>query len=183
MSNLLIGIIGVALFIGIAIAGAVFLGPRFEDSATNSVASNSIQAVTLVATAANSYRMATGYVSGSDMGTPQSLVDAGFMKSVPTNPSASGAGLELVDASGTDYDLATDKAGFSPRYVALSIGSDRALCTAVERQASNIGSESSFDDGQKDLSGFSPRNSGCFHSSSKRMSSMTAGDYLVYARM
>jgi len=36
MSNVLIGIIGVILFIGLALAGALFLGPRFQESTNNS---------------------------------------------------------------------------------------------------------------------------------------------------
>src|SRR3546814_20952794 len=32
MSNVIIGIIGVILFIGMAVAGAVYLGPKFLDS-------------------------------------------------------------------------------------------------------------------------------------------------------
>ena len=53
MSNVLIGIIGVILFIGLALAGALFLGPRFQQSTNNSKASASVQAVSQVGNAAN----------------------------------------------------------------------------------------------------------------------------------
>src|SRR3546814_17765989 len=53
MSNVLIGIIGVILFIGLALAGALFLGPRFQESPHNSRASSSVQEVSQIASAAN----------------------------------------------------------------------------------------------------------------------------------
>ena len=40
MSNVLIGIIGVILFIGLALAGALFLGPRFQESTQYSQAAS-----------------------------------------------------------------------------------------------------------------------------------------------
>ena len=45
MSNVLIGIIGVILLIGLVLAGALFLGARFQAAADNSRASASVQAV------------------------------------------------------------------------------------------------------------------------------------------
>ena len=60
MSNVLIGIIGVILFIGLALAGALFLGPRFQESTNNSRASAAVQAVAQVASAANMYRVQEG---------------------------------------------------------------------------------------------------------------------------
>ena len=51
MSSVLIGIIGVILFIGLALAGALFLGPRFQESSNTSKAAAATQAVQLVANA------------------------------------------------------------------------------------------------------------------------------------
>ena len=42
MSNVLIGIIGVILFIGLALAGALFLGPRFQAATISSKASATV---------------------------------------------------------------------------------------------------------------------------------------------
>lgn len=57
MSNVLIGIIGVILFIGLALAGALFLGPRFQDSTNNSKAAAVVQTMTQLANASNMYRI------------------------------------------------------------------------------------------------------------------------------
>src|SRR3546814_7999702 len=63
MSNVLIGIIGVILFIGLAIAGALFLGPRFQESTNNSSASASVQAVSQIASAANMFEVQEGRIA------------------------------------------------------------------------------------------------------------------------
>src|SRR3546814_303803 len=63
MSNVLIGIIGVILFIGLALAGALFLGPRFQESTNNSRASASVQAVSQIASAANMFEVQEGRIA------------------------------------------------------------------------------------------------------------------------
>ncbi len=60
MSNVLIGIIGVILFIGLALAGALFLGPRFQEATTNSKAAASVQIMKQIADAANLYTVQEG---------------------------------------------------------------------------------------------------------------------------
>lgn len=82
MSNVLIGIIGVILFIGLALAGALFLGPRFQESTNNSRASAAVQAVSQVASAANMYRVQ----EGTPAGAITDLTGEGYLKSVPSNP-------------------------------------------------------------------------------------------------
>src|SRR3546814_19495658 len=63
MSNVLIGIIGVILFIGLALAGALFLGPRFQESTNNSRASASVQAVSQIASAATMFEVQEGRIA------------------------------------------------------------------------------------------------------------------------
>jgi len=82
MSNVIIGIIGVVLFIGLALAGALFLGPRFQESVNSSRASASVQAVSQVSSAANLYQLQEGHA-------PALLTDVtsgGYLKEVPANP-------------------------------------------------------------------------------------------------
>src|SRR3546814_16068064 len=96
MSNVLIGIIGVILFIGLALAGALFLGPRFQESTNNSRASASVQAVSQIASAANMFDVQEGRIAAviSDAVVDNDdLVERGSMKSVPTKPT----GPEVTD--------------------------------------------------------------------------------------
>ena len=83
MSNVLIGIIGVILFIGLALAGALFLGPRFQEATLNSKASAQVQAMHQIANAANMYRVNEGSAV-NDVGT---LVSTKYLKSTPADMS------------------------------------------------------------------------------------------------
>jgi len=60
MSNVLIGIIGVILFIGLALAGALFLGPRFQDATINSRAASEMQHVAQYANAIAMFQLQEG---------------------------------------------------------------------------------------------------------------------------
>lgn len=89
MSNVLIGIIGVILFIGLALAGALFLGPRFQESTNNSKAAAVIQSVGQVAAATNLYEVSEGqsYTSSTnEMSGVDDLLARGYLKARPTNP-------------------------------------------------------------------------------------------------
>jgi uncharacterized protein (UPF0333 family) len=136
MSNVLIGIIGVILFIGLALAGALFLGPRFQESTNNSRASAAVQAVSQVANAVNMYQVqegktvsnttpATGLVSGQTAHTE--LVTGQYLKSVPSNPT--GTGLLNIQA-GTS----------SNKTVTMALGTNaQAVCEAIHKQTGGTG--------------------------------------------
>ena len=85
MSNVLIGIIGVILFIGLALAGALFLGQRFQESATTSKASASVAQVRQIVSAIELYQLETGrtMIASEDNA---SLLLNGYLKSMPANP-------------------------------------------------------------------------------------------------
>ena len=132
MSNVLIGIIGVILFIGLALAGALFLGPRFQESTNNSRASAAVQAVSQIANAANMYQVQEGKVApaigtSSDTSTSDTLVGKGYLKSVPSNP---------TDASKTAVmDATTDKR------VTMELGGNASsICDAIAKQTSGASS-------------------------------------------
>ena len=120
MSNVLIGIIGVILFIGLALAGALFLGPRFQESTNNSRASAAVQAVSQVANAANMYQVQEGKTyTGADA---QGLVEGQYLKSIPSNPTGTGGGAIVVDAAGT-------------KLVTMTLGQNNAaVCNAIAKQ-------------------------------------------------
>jgi type II secretory pathway pseudopilin PulG len=131
MSNVLIGIIGVILFIGLALAGALFLGPRFQESTNNSRASAAVQAVAQVSNAANMYKVQEGKDAvGTD---PTVLQTDGYLKSVPSNPTGTGAlTLDAVPASSTTI-----------RYVRMVLGTNAAaVCEAINKQSGTADADS-----------------------------------------
>jgi hypothetical protein len=128
MSNVLIGIIGVILFIGLALAGALFLGPRFQDSTQNSKASAAVQAVSQVSSAANLYRTQEGGTLLT--GNLDVLKNGGYLKSVPSNPI--GTADILLGQSPT-----TLGSGNPALFVTMDIPlSAKSTCLAIVRQTS-----------------------------------------------
>jgi len=82
MSNILIGIIGVILFIGLALAGALFLGPRFQESTQNSRAAAYVQALSQISSAMALYRLNEG-TDDTSVQSVEQLVSSGYMKTMP----------------------------------------------------------------------------------------------------
>jgi hypothetical protein len=182
VSSVLIGIIGIALFIGIAVAGAVMLGPKFEDAQINSVSSNVLAAVSTVATAQNNYRFATGDGKGGLTGNLSQLLDGGFLKEVPTNPSAVGTRPDFVDESGVDYANSPNQAEWSPTMVLMSVGDDQELCTAIQRKVGTFSSNQVVSTTASAPSTGANKNSGCFKTSG-RSANIPSGSYVAYARL
>lgn len=91
MSNVLIGIIGVILFIGLAVAGALFLGDRFLGTKTDSEAARFIAEGAQIANAYELFTIQEGRypdaqgdatTSPSDAKIEQ-LVATGYLKDIP----------------------------------------------------------------------------------------------------
>jgi len=186
LSSVLIGIIGIALFMGIAIGSAVFLGPRFEDAQSQSLGSTSVQAVSNVAAAVSSFRMATGYGYGPGLENTQKLVDGGYLRSVPSNPVATGRDPQIVGSNGLDYSAtpAAQQSSWSPKFVYMSIGTDRFVCDQVLRMLGYMSSGDSMNPNTTyDPSvGGDQRPAGCFRTNAAS-SQIASGDYVVYARV
>jgi len=130
MSNVLIGIIGVILFIGLALAGALFLGPRFQEASNSSKGSAVANAVSQVAQATEMMRVQEGSTfTGAQ--TMSKLVP-GYLKTVPpTGLMGNGNWYALDD----DGDPAK-----SPRWIVLSVvddgtGRSRNACAVVAKNA------------------------------------------------
>jgi len=137
MSNVLIGIIGVILFIGLALAGALFLGPRFQESTTNAKTSAVVSSMQQIANAANLYRLenGAGIAPGAPLVSP--LVASGYLKAAPGSPFApEGATADTVFRGADERGNTTQPL----RMVYSSLGStDQAkdACAAIERQFGN----------------------------------------------
>jgi type II secretory pathway pseudopilin PulG len=154
MSNVLIGIIGVILFIGLALAGALFLGPRFQEATQNSKASAVVQATKQVADAANLYRIQEGTSLGT---TELSLLQSrGYVKSVPSF----GLGTALVAPDGC-VGCADPKAIAS---VVVLDGTDgsRKLCEAIMKQVGGLPAGQGYSPtGELLLTTITKRDTGC----------------------
>lgn len=143
MSNVLIGIIGVILFIGLALAGALFLGPRFQESTNNSQAAAALQTATQTAAAYNLYRLQegvdhdTGKVTDTDV-----LFTKGYLKAGIGNRYVSGAPF-LIDANGSGNG--SSNVPVLAGVILTGDESSKAVCAAIDRQSGRIGSGEQFD--------------------------------------
>ena len=127
MSNVLIGIIGVILFVGLALAGALFLCPRFQDTRSTSVGAATVQAVSQFGSA-----VALSNVEGNNFleagADPDGLRVASYLRNVPVNPSG---GDDLVilgsegEGSGVDAVLVVGR---------LPDDSGAEVCSAIVKQ-------------------------------------------------
>lgn len=183
MSSVLIGIIGITLFVGLALAGALFLGPRFQDAQDNASASAFVAGVSDVASAANSFQIANSYTRGPAMSRPADLMAGGFLKSLPSDPlSRSGYQIEIVDAAGIDEASAADANAWTPRFVIWSLGSSKDICSLIERKLGNIQAQAEVSDVSKSISSFATKSAGCFRSTGDTATT-NPDDYVVYSRI
>jgi len=130
MSNVLIGIIGVILFIGLALAGALFLGPRFQESTNNSKASAAVQSAAQLVHATNLYETTNGVYVTNALDIATVLKNAGFLKSEPVNPVLP-ANTPFTIGQGAGLDPTR------PSFVLMYLGQTTAardVCIAIERQ-------------------------------------------------
>jgi hypothetical protein len=130
MSNVLIGIIGVILFIGLALAGALILGDDFMSASSSSKASATMAQAQQIAAAINMYKLKTGRnmttLEYRDNAT--ALLVPRFLKIVPGFPNPAGGSYQIQDTSGLNnngnpvYIVAADL----PRSL-----SSKAICQAA----------------------------------------------------
>lgn len=132
MSNVLIGIIGVILFIGLALAGALILGDDFRSSRSSSMAAAVVSQMQQVTAAVNMYQLKTGQIMVSaSYPTNIATLTPRFLKSVPKGPV--GDGFTTVDRNGAGTALRVDHV-----YVPIGQVSDayaRGACIAINEQA------------------------------------------------
>lgn len=128
MSSMLVGIIGVIVFIGLAVAGSLLLGARFSDAKTDSEAARYMSEGAQISRAYELYGVNEGqYPTGETSDDKiQQMIDGGYLKGMPEG------GLQTPGYSTTWY---IDDA----RGAALTfIGEDSkagAICAAARRQA------------------------------------------------
>lgn len=162
MSNVLIGIIGVILFIGLALAGALFLGPRFQESTNNSRASAIIQRISQTASAANMYEVQEGSRIAGDTAGITTLVSKGYMKSAPPTDSTVNRIIPINASGGVTGD---------PAFIIADLtgANAKATCEAIERQSGGV-----FDDTSVAWPDKVKKQQGCY---------LNSGAYLAYVRI
>ncbi len=176
MSNVLIGIIGVILFIGLALAGALFLGPRFQESTNNSKAASVVQAVSQVSSAVSMRNMTTGTSMnpkgpGIDLGL---LVSEGYLKSVPSNAGRAGTAPVLMMDAGSGQDIAPAS------HIVMGLGTAEQICRAIARQTGTPQPDAETFVAASSMSG----NAGCIRASnSNGAMGFVQGEFVAYSRI
>ena len=131
MSNVLIGIIGVILFIGLAIAGAVYMGGLVLDGGVQRNAGIIVSGGQQTAVAVRMYQAKNrGYFPNSTNPMPL-LISSGAMKATPINPFGAQYTPVVTDINGS---LTTNR----PGYVAIYLGqSEQAMKACIEIEIQN----------------------------------------------
>jgi type II secretory pathway pseudopilin PulG len=171
MSNVLIGIIGVILFIGLALAGALFLGPRFQEATLNSKASATVQAVSQLASAAQMYRVQEGtpFVAGS----VDELKTKSYIKAIPGNP---------ANPAWT-FDARTEDGNFGAPATNVGMGipnteQGKRICAAIAKQVG----QSTPNGDPESLATYPARPVGCFLLNAD-LGTIERGLYIAFARI
>ena len=132
MANVLIGIIGVILFIGLALSTVIYIGQQFALASASSSASALSQATSQVVEAANMANLQTGVPTavGSDI-TPL-LITPNYLRAMPVNPVVYGNNPMLMTSAGV----------FSSGYAqvaVMDIGSADLVCVRIGTQTGQLG--------------------------------------------
>lgn len=183
MSNVLLGIVGVILFIGLALAGAYFLGPQFQKAYVNSKAVAVTQMTSQVMAASSLYRTDNGrpIVARQSVAGLESL---GYLSTVPLNPYIDQGGFPFR----TLYAGDLQSSGFYADIVMLDMGGSedaRAVCGALNRQT--MGSEEIAElaiASGADISSMTSRSMGCFRMHDIGVpGEANPHDYIVFAQL
>lgn len=130
MSNVLIGIVGVILFIGLAIAGASFFGPITSDSIAQAKANTVINALVSTATGVSLRNRELETQTSASINADLLVPD--YVDEAPRNP-VSGSSVALTSSTGSTTSGAA-------RYVVTALGNDgRAadVCRFVNAASGN----------------------------------------------
>jgi hypothetical protein len=142
MSNVLIGIIGVILFIGLALAGALILGDDFKSSTNDTRAATVVQGVTQLAQAVSMSNLKTGSSVVSQNVVAGNALIPRFLKTVPYNPIQKENRAVLVEAGGgVNGSVATTAAMLLGE---TSNTDARSACESIQRQTGQLGPNDTF---------------------------------------
>jgi len=188
MSNLIVAIIGAALFSVILVYGADSMGPKIEEGRVAAAAAQLESELGLVASAVNRLRFARDINSGALLGDFDTYVSAGYLDREPVNPVDPARSAMLLNAAGqTVADLVAaggDAATFTPRYVAISLGQDQLMCTWFSRYVGSFATQASIvtTSQQTFAIGMFGKPANCFRSSSVA-GDIVATEYVAFVRI
>ena len=178
MSNVLIGIIGVVLFIGLALAGALFLGARFSQARISGMTASVMQMVSQTARAAAMRNVDTGTRLPADPLIATTLELGGYVRNSPYNPTRE-PGL-AGDAAHPMRGVAED-GGFVGvgAAVVMQLSSDRLpddeICAEIERL--------SFRGTVRTVDGVPGGSDGCFRAGSGSGAGLIPGAFYAFSRI
>jgi hypothetical protein len=130
MSNVLIGIVGVVLFIGLSLAGASFFGPVMTDSMTEARASGVVQIMSTTAKAVSMRNREQETTTPASADSSSLVPD--YLVEVPVNP-VNGNPVMLVNANGTTAG------GMTRLIVTKMTTNDAGMCAYIDRQGGGNG--------------------------------------------
>jgi hypothetical protein len=171
MSNVLIGIIGVILFIGLALAGALILGDDFKSATNESRAAAAIQQVQQAANAISMYNLKTG--TSYSQGTLNGLMPR-FLKVVPINPIDPNFAVDTRDAAGGQTGVAVMTAMGFPLTTR-----NKDICLAAARSS---GMPMTNDATVPLIAGIPTHPTGCYQPS-VNFGGINSSMYVIYARI
>lgn len=146
MSNVLIGIIGVILFIGLALAGALILGSDFMDASSSSKAAAHISQISQIAHAASMYELKTGRQLPSSS-SPNVLVPR-FLKT--------------ANIQGKDYVVRRLSPSVAYVYLILP-AEEEGVCASIQQTFGKANSDGSFNTAEAwDVNRSLEQDTGCF---------------------
>jgi hypothetical protein len=134
VSNVIIGIIGVILFIGLALAGASYVGQLVTDGTTQRDATIAMTSLQQTATAVRLYAIRNHRWLQNGMNAVDVMVNNGVLATRPNNPITRSNFPIVVDVNG---GLTSDR----PAYVIMYLGQDesaRDACIEIEMQHGNV---------------------------------------------
>ncbi|AXK44113.1 hypothetical protein [Erythrobacter aureus] len=161
MSSVLVGIIAVILFIGLAIVSSLYLGGQFNTASAKSQALEMTNKASQLNQATALYWTEQGrpVVARSSV---RSLLEKGYLKKVPVNP--------YIDRGGAPFRMLFSGDVYSANYYAdviiVDMGQDedaKEVCSAINRQASHSGTIPEIDvsEGAR-VSAMTEAPTGCF---------------------
>lgn len=133
MSNVIIGIIGVVLFIMLAIAGSLYLGSGLLDAQSSRKATIVLTSGRQMATAVQLYQTRRREIVPNSLDVGNGLITARMLKSIPTNPVVPANAPFTSDINGS---LTSARPGWILMYMGQSKEA-RNVCLEIERAAGN----------------------------------------------
>lgn len=173
MSQMFIGIIGIVVVIGLAIAGAVYFGDQFQQSRSKSRAAAAVAATSQVANAAQVFLAQEGGVVAAASDVTAQLITPGYLSSLPTNPMVPANVPRLMTGGG----LLTG--GADAAVIDLGAGAE-VVCRQIGIQTGQLASNATASATSVNI----PNNiSGCFRALAGGGAGLTTGNHYAYTRI